>query len=105
MPKKVVEAEERSGVLFDEEHLRELPMPTAVLDGPTLRVVTWSGPRAGRPCLVRCDRGENNVKTIRYLVTLCGTSCAEIIGTSAREPSDKTYCNACLALAGNGVLR
>jgi hypothetical protein len=96
-------AEERTGFLFAEAHLAEQKQQVLELLGPALRVVHWSADI--RPCLVRCEAGERNIRRIRELTTLCGFNCKDAKGTTAKPPHDNEYCNACLALAGNGVLR
>ena len=98
-------SDERTRVLFDDQHMQESPVvePLTPTTGPTLRVVRW-GLQGERACLVRCDNKERNIRSIRKLATLCGTSCTEAKATSRVQPTED-YCQSCLALAGNGVLR
>jgi hypothetical protein len=102
--------------LFDDDVVAPTDIEPVVLEGPALRVVyfdgideTPDGPvvvEDNRPCLVRCDDGQRNIKTVKRLATLCGRSCASATRTSGLPPNEGvTYCNACHALAGNGVLR
>jgi hypothetical protein len=93
-----------SDTLFAEELLRPVEVVQLELDGPPLRAVYWLVDNE-RVCLVRCDDGERNVRRIRNLSTLCGTSCEEVARTSAIPPAKMPYCQACVAKAGRGVLR
>ena len=94
--------------LFDEKHLAPVDLVELVLDGPPLRCVYWdpSGDMANdRVCLVRCDDGERNVRRIRALDTLCGTSCKDIARTSKIPPAKQPYCQTCHTRSGRGVLK
>ena len=91
--------------LFDEADMQPVDLTELTLEGgPDLRVVYWNVVDE-RPCLVRCDNGERNRRTIRPLTTLCGISCAEVERTSAIPPAKVLYCMTCQSMAGNGVLR
>lgn len=92
-----------AAALFEDVHLSEAAAPNVELSGPTLRAVYWGDD--DRVHLVRCDAGERNVRRIRPLATLCGTSCADILRTSAIPPVKTSYCQTCHAAAGNGALR
>ena len=95
----------RTPALFFDEQMAPTKAPDLTpTDTTTLRVVHWDLENE-RPCLVRCEHGERNKLRIKKLVTLCGTSCEEIASTSAIPPAKIPYCQTCLALAGNGVLR
>lgn len=96
----------RTGFLFNPGDEAPLPDPvTDVHDGITLRVVRWKI-LSERPCLVRCDNGEKKIDAIRALTTLCGQSCEHAMSAGKRAAADKEgYCNACLSLAGRGVIR
>jgi hypothetical protein len=99
----------RTTPLFTENDVAPVEAHTLVAvdpEAPSLRVVYF--PRSvdsERPCLVLCANGERNVRTIRRLTTLCGTSCEAIESTSAIPPAKLQYCATCLSLAGKGVLR
>jgi hypothetical protein len=112
----MVDAVDRTVALFEPEHVTESPTPEVMLEGPTLRVVYWIDEDESfveedivvtlkRPCLVRCENGERNVRSIRKLKTLCGNECDDCARTTAIPPADLQYCQTCHALAGNGVLR
>lgn len=108
----MTEAADRTGKLFDDKALAPVDLAKIVLDGPPLRVVYFdykdeSGQDVvdDRPCLVQCDHEERNVKTVKKLSTLCGRECGAATRTSAIPPTDLTYCNTCLSLAGHGVLK
>jgi len=100
--------------LFGAEALEPVDLSVVTLDGPPLRIVYFdvtddeSGEvtdEDNKPCLVRCDDGQRNIKTVRPLSTLCERACTEATRTSAIPPAKLTYCQTCLARAGNGVLR
>jgi hypothetical protein len=90
--------------LFEQQHLETIEVVQLTLNGPPLRCVYWPVD-TDRVCLVRCDNGERNVKTVRKLDTLCGLSCKEIARTSGIPPAKQPYCQGCVAKAGSGVLR
>jgi hypothetical protein len=90
--------------LFDPQTLGPVEQVQLELDGPSLRCVFWKE-ETERVCLVRCDNNERNVKTIRKIATLCGTSCVEVVRTSAIPPAKLPYCVTCLSASGHGVLR
>jgi hypothetical protein len=90
--------------LFDAQTLGPVEQVVLELDGPSLRCVFWKE-EAERVCLVRCDGGERNVRRIRKLATLCGTSCEDVTRTSSIPPARLPYCVTCLAESGHGVLR
>jgi hypothetical protein len=97
--------------LFDDQTMEPVDLTALTLDGPPLRVVYFDVTEEDqtvtedtRPCLVRCDDGQRNVKTVRKLTTLCERACTTATRTSAIPPTKATYCNTCLALAGRGVL-
>ena len=94
---------DKNAALFDDATLAPVPVPVELIPGPTLRCVYWGDD--ARVCLVRCDHGERNVKTVRKIATLCGTSCAEVARTSSIPPAKQPYCQTCVANAGSGVLR
>jgi hypothetical protein len=107
----MTEAADRTGKLFDDEVLAPVDLTKVVLGGPPLRVVYFdvveedsSITEDTRPCLARCDK-ERNIKTVKKLSTLCGRECTAATRTSAIPPTDLTYCNTCLSLAGHGVLK
>ena len=99
--------------LFGDDVTAPTDIEPVVLDGPSLRVVYFDATddKTGevtedtRPCLVRCDAGQRNIKTVRKLATLCGRACVAATRTSGLPPTDMTYCNTCHSLAGNGVLK
>src|ERR1700694_3146783 len=106
----MVDTVDRTATLSEPEQLAEVAAPTVQLEGPTLRVVYWTELRDGedvelkRPCLVRCSEGQRNVRSIRKISTLCGESCEKISRSTSIPPSDVTYCQACHAKAGDGVI-
>ena len=98
--------------LFGDDEMAPVNLAELVLDGPPLRVVYFdvveddqSVTEDDRPCLVRCDDGQRNVKTVRKLSTLCERACTKATRTSAIPPAKATYCNTCLSRAGHGVLK
>ena len=99
--------------LFPDAVTAPTDIEPVALDGPALRVVYFDAKddKTGevtedvRPCLVRCDNGERNIKTVRKLTTLCGRVCWYATRTSGLPPTEMTYCNTCHSLAGNGVLK
>jgi hypothetical protein len=98
--------------LFDDQVTEPTDLTPLTLDGPPLRVVYFDMMELDghvtedtRPCLVRCDEGQRNVKTVRKLTTLCERACTTATRTSAIPPLKLTYCNACQSRAGNGVLK
>lgn len=92
--------------LFDDDVLRPVDLTEVVLEGgPSLRVVYFGVVEDERPCLVRCDDGERNVRRIRGLRTLCNIPCTEVKRTSAIPPAKMLYCQTCMSRAGRGVLR
>ncbi len=93
----------RNETLFDDATMASVAVPVELIPGPTLRCVYWGDD--ARVCLVRCDHGERNVKTVRKIATLCGTSCAEVARTSSIPPAKQPYCQTCVANAGSGALR
>ena len=92
-----------NAALFDDATMAPVPVPVELIPGPALRCVYWGDD--ARVCLVRCDHGERNVKTVRMVAMLCGTSCAEVRSTSSIPPAKQPYCQTCVANAGAGVLR
>ena len=98
--------------LFDSASLQPVDLAQVTLGGPPLRVVyfdtkdeqTGEVVEDTRPCLVRCEDGERNIKTVRKLLTICGRNCEPASRTSSIPPTKHTYCNTCLAGAANGVL-
>lgn len=98
----------QDATLFDEKDLRPVEVVELTLAGPTLRCVYWEpgdDNANDRVCLVRCDGGERNVRSVRRLSTLCGITCKEVARTSAVPPAKQPYCQACVTKAGSGVLR
>lgn len=98
--------------LFDDQTMEPVDLTPLTLDGPPLRVVYFdieeddgSVVEDTRPCLVRCDDGQRNVKSVRRLTTLCERACTEASRTSAIPPAKILYCNTCQSRAGNGVLK
>lgn len=98
--------------LFGDDAVAPTDVAAPTLGGPALRVVYFDVVVEGeetvedaRPCLVRCDNGQRNIKTIRPLMTLCGRSCVTATRTSGQPPTEGvTYCNTCHSMAGNGVI-
>jgi hypothetical protein len=98
--------------LFDDQTMEPVDLTALTLDGPSLRVVYFDVTEDDgevmedtRPCLVRCDEGQRNVKTVRKLSTLCERTCEGATRTSAIPPLKILYCNTCHSRAGNGVLK
>ena len=61
----------RTPALFFDEQMAPTKLPDLTpTDATTLRCVYWGDD--ARVCLVRCDHGERNVKTVRKVATLWG---------------------------------